>query len=175
MRDCSSFGGGDGADRARARLELTGPKGKREVALEEFFVTPEEDVQAREHDRRRRVDHRNSRAAAARAGARSAYFKQGEKESFDWPIADVAVVLDCRGRAVRAGDRSCSARPRPYRCARVQAEAALAGKVIDEEAARAAARAAMQGATPLSENAYKVPVFEAIVRRTILAAARGEA
>jgi hypothetical protein len=28
----------------------------------------------------------------------------------------------------------------------------------------------VQGATPLSQNAYKIPIFEAVVRRTILTA-----
>jgi xanthine dehydrogenase YagS FAD-binding subunit len=31
--------------------------------------------------------------------------------------------------------------------------------------------AAVAGATPLSKNAYKVPVLEAVVRRSVLAAA----
>jgi xanthine dehydrogenase YagS FAD-binding subunit len=48
----------------------------------------------------------------------------------------------------------------------------LAGKAVDEETARAAAKAALEGATPLGNNAYKLPIFETIVRRTILAAAR---
>jgi xanthine dehydrogenase YagS FAD-binding subunit len=34
-----------------------------------------------------------------------------------------------------------------------------------------AARAAVASATPLSRNRYKVPVLEAVVRRTMLAAA----
>ena len=34
-----------------------------------------------------------------------------------------------------------------------------------------AAEAAMANATPLEKNAYKIPIFEAIVRRTILRAA----
>jgi len=33
--------------------------------------------------------------------------------------------------------------------------------------------AAVAAATPLSKNAYKVPILEAVVRRTILSAARG--
>jgi hypothetical protein len=33
----------------------------------------------------------------------------------------------------------------------------------------------LQGATPLSDNFYKLPIFEAVVRRTILAAAKAQA
>jgi xanthine dehydrogenase YagS FAD-binding subunit len=47
----------------------------------------------------------------------------------------------------------------------------LIGQPLTEDLARRAARAAVAGATPLSRNAYKVPVLETVVRRTILAAA----
>ena len=47
----------------------------------------------------------------------------------------------------------------------------LATRVLDEELARQAAKAAVSGATPLSKNAYKVPMLEAVIRRTVLAAA----
>jgi xanthine dehydrogenase YagS FAD-binding subunit len=47
----------------------------------------------------------------------------------------------------------------------------LAGKNVSAGLAREAAHAAVAEATPLSKNAYKVPVLEAVVRRTILAVA----
>ena len=106
-----------------------------------------------------------------RAGSRSAHLRQGEQDSFDWPIADVAVVLEtdpgglCKQAAIVLG----AAAPVPYRAK--GAEAALKGGRISEESARSAARAALAGAAPLSKNAYKIPVFEALVRRAILAAA----
>ena len=57
----------------------------------------------------------------------------------------------------------------PYRAK--AAQSALAGKRISEDTARSAAQAAIAGAAPLSKNAYKLPVFEALVTRTILSAA----
>jgi xanthine dehydrogenase YagS FAD-binding subunit len=63
-----------------------------------------------------------------------------------------------------------AAAPVPWRAA--AAEQVLAGKPINEETARAAAKAAVQGATPLRNNTYKVPIFETVIRRTILAAAK---
>jgi xanthine dehydrogenase YagS FAD-binding subunit len=91
--------------------------------------------------------------------------KLGEKESFDWPIAEVAVVLGAKPAVVLG-----AAAPIPWRAA--AAERLLAGGSVSEETARAAAKAAVQGATPLSNNVYKLPVFETVVRRTILAAAK---
>jgi xanthine dehydrogenase YagS FAD-binding subunit len=100
-----------------------------------------------------------------------AHRKQGEKDSFDWPLADVAVLLDvsasgvCRRAAIVLG----AAAPVPHRAK--AAEAALSGRRVDEAAAADAARAALEGATPLAQNSYKLPLFEALVRRTILEAA----
>ena len=155
-----------------ARLELTGPTGAREVPLESFFVTPEQDV-TRENILGANDVVTDIRVPAPTAGASSAYTKQGEKESFDWPIAEVAVVLERSGGVSDTCKRASivlgAAAPTPWRAR--AAEALLVGRVVDEPTARAAAKAAVQGATPLAGNAYKLPVFEAIVRRTILAAA----
>ena len=51
------------------------------------------------------------------------------------------------------------------------AEAALTGKAIDEATARAAGNAAMQGATALSQNGYKIQLFQTAIYRTVLLAA----
>jgi xanthine dehydrogenase YagS FAD-binding subunit len=103
-------------------------------------------------------------------GTRSAYQKYGEKESFDWAIADAGVVLEmdgdvCRRAVITMGAASPVVRRSP------QAEAALAGKPITEETARAAGKVAVEGAQPLSGNAYKLDLFPVAVYRTILLAA----
>ena len=51
------------------------------------------------------------------------------------------------------------------------AEAVLTGKTINEATARAARKAAMQSATPLSQNGYKTQLFQTAIYRTILLAA----
>ena len=51
------------------------------------------------------------------------------------------------------------------------AEKALVGKTITEQTAAAAAEAALQGAMPLSQNAYKIDVAKTAVKRAILHAA----
>jgi xanthine dehydrogenase YagS FAD-binding subunit len=151
-----------------ARLELISPEGRREVALESFFVAPEADVR-RENALGEREIMSKIVVPPPPAGARSAYMKQGEKESYDWPLAEVAVFLEADGgRCKRASIVLGAAAPVPYRAR--AAEAQLSGKTIDEATAREAAKAALSGATPLSQNAYKLKIFEAVVRRTILAA-----
>lgn len=151
------------------KLRLAGPQGAREAPLEGFFVTPEQDVR-RENALGPQEIITGVVVPPPAAGASSAYLKQGEKESFDWPLAEVAVLIERGegGRCKRASIVLGAAAPVPHRAR--AAEAALTGKVIDEATAREAARAAVQGATPLAQNGYKVKIFEAIVRRTILAA-----
>jgi xanthine dehydrogenase YagS FAD-binding subunit len=99
------------------------------------------------------------------------HLKLAQKDSFDWPLANVAVVLDldaggvCRRASIVLG----AAAPTPRRAS--AAEATLNGTTIDAGLAAEAGRAALEGATPLSGNAYKAPMFEALVKRAILAAA----
>jgi xanthine dehydrogenase YagS FAD-binding subunit len=151
-----------------AKLELTGAKGKRDFALEDFFIKPEQDVR-RENTLGASELVTEIRVPAPADNLRSAYIKQREKESFDWPIAEVAVALACAGnRCSQASIVLGAAAPVPWRAR--GAETALAGKDINPETARAAARAALDGATPLSQNAYKVSIFEVVIRRAILAA-----
>ncbi|MGC2519562.1 MAG: FAD binding domain-containing protein [Burkholderiales bacterium] len=154
-----------------AAAELVGAQGaKRVVALEAFFLRPDQDVE-RENDLKPGEILTAVVLPPSKPGLRSAHLRQGEVDSFDWPIADVAAVVDldsggvCRKASVVLG----AAAPVPYRAK--GAESVLAGKRISEDTARSAARAAVAGAAPLSGNAYKLPVFEALVRRTLLSAA----
>jgi len=154
-----------------ASVELAAVGGrKRVVALENFFLLPEQDI---EHENDLKPGEILTAVLLPRQqGTRSAHLRQGELDSFDWPIADVAVVLDMAGDACRRASVVLgAAAPVPYRAK--QAESALAGKRMTDDVVRAAARAALAGAMPLSRNAYKLPVFEALVRRAVLAAAKG--
>jgi xanthine dehydrogenase YagS FAD-binding subunit len=154
-----------------AKLEIAGAAGsKRIVRLEEFFLLPEIDIQ-RENDLKPGEIVTAIVLPPKAPTSSSIHIKQGETDSFDWPIADVAVVLDiapggpCRTAAVILG----AAAPVPHRAK--AAEAILIGKLIDADIARAVGRAALQGAAPLTKNAYKLPIFETLVRRAVLAAA----
>ncbi|KFA88074.1 FAD binding domain-containing protein [Archangium violaceum] len=153
-----------------ASVELTGPGGKtRVVPVSEFLLPPDmkrsTDTSIAPNELLTRV-----RIPAPAAGTKAAYHKQGERESYDWPICDVAVVLRMEGRTIRQAAIAMGwVAPTPRRAA--EAEKLLVGKTLNEELARQVAKAAVNGATPLSKNAYKVPVLEAVVRRTVLAAA----
>ncbi|HTV83230.1 MAG TPA: FAD binding domain-containing protein [Acidobacteriaceae bacterium] len=153
-----------------ASVELTSAKrGKRTVGIRELYVVPDANpTQFTVIE----PDELLTAIVIPRptAGTRSAYQKYGEKESFDWAIADAGVVLEmdggiCRRAVIAMGAASPVVRRSP------QAEAALAGKPVTEETARAAGRVSVEGAQPLSMNAYKLDLFPVAVYRTILLAA----
>ena len=151
-----------------AKVEVKGKNGTREIALDDLFVRPETDI-TREHVLKVNELLTEIRVPAPSDATRSAYTKVGQKESFDWPLAEVAVVLEQRAGVVsRASIVLGAAAPAPWRA--TAAEKTLAAKPLNKQIALEAAAAAMKGATPLSGNAYKIPIFEAVVRRTILAA-----
>jgi len=154
-----------------ATVELVNAEGGlRRVLLEDFLVAPATDVQ-RENDLKPREILTAIELPATASGTRMVYCRQSEKDAFDWPLAEVAVVLDmspdnrCRRAAIVLG----AAAPVPHRAR--AAEALLNGRHIDAAVATQAARGALEGATPLSQNAYKLPLFEVLVRRSILQAA----
>ena len=74
------------------------------------------------------------------AGTRAAYHKQTERESYDWPICDVAVVLQMEGRRVRAASIVMGwVAPTPRRA--VESEQLLTGRDLSKNLVREAARA----------------------------------
>ncbi len=151
-----------------AQVELTSKRGKRMLPVSEFYVAPEQSL-LNETAVQPGELITSVFVPKPEAGTRSAYQKYGDKESFDWPIADAGIVLVMDGsRCKKAAVVMGVAAPTPLRSP--AAEAVLTGKTIDEAAARAAGKAAMQDATPLSQNGYKVQLFQTAIYRTILLA-----
>ena len=137
--------------------------------MSDFYVPPEKSLINETVVQPGELITRNFVPAPA-PGTRSAYQKYGEKESFDWPLADAGVVLVMDGaRCKKASIVLGVAAPTPMHAR--AAESMLTGKTIDEALARAAAKAAMEGATPLSQNGYKTQLFQTAIYRTVLLAA----
>ena len=101
--------------------------------------------------------------------SRCAYHKQTERDSYDWPLCDVAVVLRMEGDTVTDARIAMGwVAPTPRRA--IASEQSMIGRQLNEATAAEAALAAVREATPLAKNGYKVKVLEAVVKRTILAA-----
>ena len=97
------------------------------------------------------------------AGAKSAFLKFAIRKSIDFPIVNCAV------RVGGGAPRVClnAVGPKPYRA--VKAEAALAGKPVNEALAEAAGAAAVEDAKPLAATKYKVQIAKTLVKRALLA------
>jgi xanthine dehydrogenase YagS FAD-binding subunit len=152
-----------------ASVHLASDKGSsRAVPLQDFLLPP-----AMERDRDTIIEDgeilTHIDVPPIQAGTRCAYRKQTERDSYDWPICDVAVVLQMNGDRVAAAKIVLGwVAPTPRRA--VEAEEFLIGRTLDEQVARRAASAAIRDATPLARNSYKVGILETVIGRTLLAA-----
>jgi len=152
-----------------ARIKIVSEKGEREILLSEFFIMPSKDI-TRENILKPNELITEISIPTAASNSAGFYFKQKEKQAFDWPIAEVAAVLTldggvCKDAKIVLG----AAAPIPWRIPK--AEQVLKNQKLSKELARKAAEEAMKDATPLSENSYKVDVFKAVITRTICWAA----
>jgi xanthine dehydrogenase YagS FAD-binding subunit len=152
-----------------AKAKVFGPTGDQEIDLERFFVLPRADV-LRENVLQPGEIITEIIVPASRSGTKSVYLEAREKQSFDWPLVSVATVVEGAAHRVREARIVMGAvAPIPWRVP--DAERVLAGAILDSAAAAHAAEVALNGAKPLSDNAYKVPITKALVRRAILRAA----
>jgi len=135
--------------------------------MDDFFVTAGKDI-AMENILQAKELITEIILPAPTKNTKSAYIKQVARESYDWSLGDVAVVFEvsgnntCRSASIVLG----SAAPVPYRS--MEAQKAIEDKLINNENALAAAKAAMAIARPLTKNGYKVPLFVATIKNAIL-------
>jgi xanthine dehydrogenase YagS FAD-binding subunit len=139
---------------------------KKTVQMDDFFVSAGEDI-AMENILQAKEIITEIIIPAPRKNTKSAYIKQVARESYDWSLADVAVVMEVSGNTCKSASIVLgAAAPVPYRS--IEAQQAIENKTINSENASAAAEAAMTKARPLSKNDYKVPLFVSTIKQTIL-------
>ncbi len=125
-----------------ASARIVGESGERIVALEKFFTLPDVDPK-RENNLRAGEIIAEVRVPAPAPNTRSLYMEVREKQSFDWPLVSVAVVIvpSADGKSVRDARVVMGAvAPIPWRA--TAAEKAIIGAPLDAAHARAAADAA---------------------------------
>ena len=148
-----------------ASLEVVSAKGKRTLPIDKFFYRPTESATIENTLSPGEIVESVSIPAQG-PGARSVYRKLKEKESFDWPLVEVAVVLSITGGSIQNSRVYFgSVAPVPYRS--LEAEAALNGSKPGLETAKRAAEAAVRAAKPLSQNAYKVRLARVELERAL--------
>jgi len=98
-----------------ARIQLVGPKGKRELPLEKFFVIPKAATE-REHDLRPN-EIITEIFVPSPGDAKIAYYEVRQKAAFDWPLSMAVVSLKTSGSTVARASPRTQQRPRPMpRC-----------------------------------------------------------
>jgi len=155
-----------------AKIRLEGPKGKRELPLEKFFVIPKSENE-REHDLGPN-EIVTEVVVPPVPNAKIAHYEIRQKDVFDWPLAVAAVALKMQGSNVESA-RIVMGYVAPVPWMSPEAEQALTAQPLDQETAQKAAEAAVKDAKPLSHNEYKVQLARVAVKRAILKAASGGA
>ncbi len=148
-----------------ARFEIAGREGSREIDAEAFFVSPDVNV-GREN--LLQPGEIVTRVILPKSGENrlSVYVETREKQSFDWALCGVSVVI------TTAGDEIESARvvynavaPTPLR--RLDLEGMLEGRRLNDQTIDKVCEAAPLGANPLEQNAYKLTLMKAVLRRAL--------
>jgi xanthine dehydrogenase YagS FAD-binding subunit len=151
-----------------AKIRLEGPKGKRELPLEKFYVVPKSDGE-REHDLRPNEIVTEVTIPSA-SDVKAAHYEIRQKEVFDWPLAVAGIALKMRGSSVESA-RVVLGYVAPVPWPSPEAERVLAGNPVSKDTAQKAAETALANAKPLSHNAYKVKLARVAVARAIMKAA----
>jgi xanthine dehydrogenase YagS FAD-binding subunit len=152
-----------------AKFRVLGPNGDREIAAADYFTLPTMQNVLKENvlDDEDILTHV---ILPAPGNVKHGHYEVRYKQSHDWPLAFTTVVLTMNGSTIASARVVLGAvAPIPWRSK--AAEAALAGKPLNEQTAVAAAEAAVAEAKPMSGNAYKVQIAKTAVKRAVLAAA----
>jgi xanthine dehydrogenase YagS FAD-binding subunit len=148
-----------------AVIHTEGPKGKRTIAFEEFHKLPGDTPQIENGlEPGELVTHVDLPKPIE--GARSVYLKLRDRASYEFALASCAVVAKVEGghiRYVRVAMGGVGTKPwRSH-----EAEAALLGKPANAEHFKRAADAALAGAKPHKDNAFKVELAKRCVVRSL--------
>lgn len=147
-----------------ASVRLRGASGERELPIADFFAPPTADR------RTETIIQGDELIVAVRLpaaqGWRSTYLKAMDRKVWAFALVGVAAALRMdEGRVIDARLALGGVAPIPWRAE--AAERLLVGADIASEIVASAADAALDGAQPLANNAYKVPLAKALVRRAL--------
>jgi xanthine dehydrogenase YagS FAD-binding subunit len=148
-----------------AKMVIRGHKGERIVPAEEFFIGPSEDI-----TRMTALKHGEVLTAVRYpktwAGATFYFEKVTDRNTWDFALVSVAAAMFVDGGVIKNIRLACGAvECVPRRL--VDVERALTGSAKNEDSANRAGKMAIDGATALNYNRFKVPLMENLVRRAI--------
>jgi len=149
-----------------ADIRVSGARGDRSMALEDFFVLPDQDLERENVLQQGEIVTEVLLPAAS--GVKSSYRKIRERGAWDFALVSVALAVRMSGSTVtEARVVLGGVAPAPWRSE--AAEAALIGKEPSPSVATDVAAAAVAGAQPLEQNAYKVLLAKGALMESLLA------
>jgi xanthine dehydrogenase YagS FAD-binding subunit len=148
-----------------AKMVIRNEGGERVVPAEEFFIGPAVDIT------RMTVLQPGEILTAIRipqewAGATFYFEKVTDRAVWDFALVSVAAAMHLDGNVIRKIRIACGGVECVPRRLKV-VEEAVTGSTRDNDVATLAGKTAVQGATPLNFNHFKIPLMENLVRRAI--------
>ena len=152
-----------------AKMVVIGPGGQKEVGAEQFFIGPDVDI-----TRMTTLEDGEMltaiRLPAEWSGARFYFEKVADRNTWDFPLVNIAAAMKVAGAAgaetiqsirIAAGAVQCV----PRRLTAV--EDVVTGQAKNAETAALAGQSAVRGATPLNFNHFKIPLLQNLVMRAV--------
>jgi xanthine dehydrogenase YagS FAD-binding subunit len=150
-----------------ASVNVTGGDGKRTIALDKFFTLPSDGNLRRENVLKNDEIITDVILPPSKFASNSTYLKFKERDSMDFAMSAVAAAVTIGANRTVSAARIVlgGVAPTPWRVPK--AEAALVGKMMSKDLLAEVAKIALQGAEPLAQNTYKIPLTETLVRRAL--------
>jgi xanthine dehydrogenase YagS FAD-binding subunit len=154
-----------------ATIHVTGPKGKRTIAIADFHrlpgTTPQLDTNLKPDELITAVE-----LPASKFAKHSYYLKVRDRQSYAFALVSVAAGLEMSSNTIQsAGLALGGVALKPWRS--LEAEKFLVGTVASGDAFRKAADLAVAGAKPYEHNAFKVELARQSIVRALTLAAQG--
>jgi xanthine dehydrogenase YagS FAD-binding subunit len=148
-----------------AKMVIVNKGGERMVDAEQFFIGPNVDI-----TRMTVLESgdilKSIRIPNTWAGAKFYFEKVADRNTWDFPLVNVAAVMKVDGGSISDIRIACAGvQCVPKRLTVV--EEVVKGSPRNEETAALAGQAASRGATPLNYNHFKIPLLENLVKRAI--------
>jgi xanthine dehydrogenase YagS FAD-binding subunit len=154
-----------------ALVHLRSGKGERKVPIAQFFRQPG-DTPDQEHDLRPGELIVAVEVPAGSYTRRSGYLKVRDRQSYEFALASAAVAMDIGNGVINSARVAVGGVATvPWRLPAV--EQALTGRAPSPQLWTAAAAHAADGATPLSDNGFKVELVKRTVARQLATIAEG--
>jgi xanthine dehydrogenase YagS FAD-binding subunit len=154
-----------------ATIHVTGPKGKRTIAIADFHrlpgTTPQLDTNLKPDELITTVE-----LPAPKFAKHSYYLKVRDRHSYAFALVSVAAGLEMSGNTIQsAGLALGGVAHKPWRS--LEAEKFLVGTIASPDAFKKAADLALAGAKPYQQNAFKVELAKQSIVRALTLAAQG--